>query len=67
MTSKLTGEQHNLELTRNGLMKHVELEKPITFLDQVYSGCTQRECEPNKGLVDDCRKDVRIMNFRRCT
>ena len=53
MTSELTGEQHNLELTRKGLMKHVDLEKPITFLDQ--------------GLVDDCRKDVRIRNFRRCS
>ena len=37
-------------------MKHIDLEKPTTFLDQVYLGFTQRECKPNKSLVDDDRK-----------
>ena len=39
-------------------MKHVALERPITFLDQVYLGCTRRECEPTESLVDDCRKII---------
>ena len=34
-------------------MKHVDLEKPATFLGEVYLGCTQRECKPNTSLVDD--------------
>ena len=34
-------------------MKHIDLEKPTTFLDQVYP---QRECKSNKSLVDDDRK-----------
>ena len=37
-------------------MKHVALEKPTSFLDQVYFGCTQRECKPNRILVDEYRK-----------
>ena len=37
-------------------MKHVDLEKPTTILDQVYLRCTQRECKPNKNLVDEYRK-----------
>ena len=37
-------------------MKHVDLEKPTTFLDQVYLGFTQRECGPDSSLVDGYRK-----------
>ena len=37
-------------------MKHIDLEKPTTFLNQMYLGFTQRECKPNKSLVDDDRK-----------
>ena len=37
-------------------MKHVDLEKPGTFLGEVYLGCTQRECKPNTSLVDDYKK-----------
>ena len=37
-------------------MKNVDLEKPTTILDQVYLGCTQRGCKPNKNLVDEDRK-----------
>ena len=37
-------------------MKHVDLEKPTTILDQVYLRCTQRECKPNKNLVNEYRK-----------
>ena len=36
-------------------MKHFGLEKPKQFLDQVYSGCAQRECKPDKSLVDEYR------------
>ena len=34
------------------LMNRVDLEKPTTFLDQVYLGCTQRQCKQNNSHVD---------------
>ena len=37
-------------------MKHVDLEKPTQFLDQVNLRCTQHDCKPNKNLVDEYRK-----------
>ena len=37
-------------------MKNVDLEKPSPFLDQVYLGCTQRECQPNNILFDEYRQ-----------
>ena len=37
-------------------MKHVDLEKPTSCLDQGYFVWTQRECKPNKNLVDEYRK-----------
>ena len=36
-------------------MKHVDLEKRTSFLDQRYSGCAQHECKPHNCLVDDDR------------
>ena len=37
------------------LMKHVDLGEPTSFLDQVYLGCTQRECQRSKDMVDSNR------------
>ena len=33
-------------------MKDVDLGEPTSFLDHVYSGCTQRECKISKDIVD---------------
>ena len=33
-------------------MNKVDLEKLTPFLDQVYLGCTQRECKPDQHLVE---------------
>ena len=52
----MAGKTQNLEPTLKMLMNKVDLEKPTSFHDQVYLCCTQRECEPNNSLVDDCRK-----------
>ena len=52
----MTGKKHNLEPMRKSLMKHVDLEKPTQFLDQVNLRCTQHDCKPNKNLVDEYRK-----------
>ena len=37
------------------LNKEVDLGEPISFLDHVYLGCTQRQCEMNKDIVDNYR------------
>ena len=37
------------------LNKEVDLGEPTSFLDHVYLGCTQRQCEKNKDIVDNYR------------
>ena len=51
----MAGKKQNLEPMWKMLMNKVPLEKPKTFLDQVYLGCTQRRRQ----------KNVRTMDFRR--
>ena len=36
-------------------MKHVHLEESTSALDHVYLRCTQRECKPNEGMVEEYR------------
>ena len=35
--------------------KDVDLGEPTSFLDHVYLGCTQRECQISKDMVDNYR------------
>ena len=51
--TKMAGKKQNLEPMRQRLMQQVDLEKPTQVLDQVYLGCTQRDCKLNKKLVDE--------------
>ena len=37
------------------LMKDVDLGEPTSFLGHVYLGCTQRECQISKDIVDNYR------------
>ena len=37
------------------LNKEVDLGEPTSFLDHVYLGCTQRQCEKSKDIVDKYR------------
>ena len=37
------------------LNKEVDLGEPTSFLDHVYQGCTQRQCETSKDIVDHYR------------
>ena len=37
------------------LNKEVDLGEPTSFLDHVYLGCTQRQCEISKDIVDSYR------------
>ena len=36
-------------------MKDVDLGEPSSFFDHVYLGCTQRECQTSKDIVDNYR------------
>ena len=37
------------------LNEEVDLGEPTSFLDHVYLGCTQRQCEISKDIVDNDR------------
>ena len=52
---KLAGKKHNLDPMWKSLNKEVDLGEPISFLDHVYLGCTQRQCEISKDIVDNYR------------
>ena len=49
---KLAGKTENIEPTWKILMEDVDLGEPTSFPDHVYLGCTQRECQISKGIVD---------------
>ena len=36
-------------------MKDVDLGEPTSFLDHVYLGCTHRECQTSKDIVENYR------------
>ena len=47
------------------LIKDVDVGEPTSFLDHVYLGCTQRECQISKDVVDNNRSMFRIKDFCR--
>ena len=49
---ELAGKTENIEPTLKILMEDVDLGEPTSFLDHVYLGCTQRECQTSKDIVD---------------
>ena len=52
---KLAGKKHNLDPMWKLLNKEVDLGEPTSFLDHVYLGCTQRQCQISKDIVDNYR------------
>ena len=54
MTSNWLARQ-NIDPMWKELTKHVDLGEPTSFLDHVYLGCTQRQCEISKDIVDNYR------------
>ena len=52
---KLAGKKHNLNQMWKVLHKEVDLGEPTSFLDHVFLGCTQRQCEISKDIVDNDR------------
>ena len=59
---KLAGKKQNLDPMWKVLNKEVDLGEPTSFLDHVYLGCTQRQREISKDIVDNYRTmfDARI-------
>ena len=52
---KLAGKKQNLDPMWKLFNKEVDLGEPTYFLDHVYLGCTQRQCEISKDIVDNYR------------
>ena len=52
---KLVGKKQNIDPMWKVLHKEVDLGEPTSFLDHVYLGCTQRQCEISKFIVDSYR------------
>ena len=52
---KLAGKKQNMDPMWKVLNKEVDLGEPTSFLDHVYLGCTQRQCEISKDIVDNYR------------
>ena len=52
---KLAGKKQNLDPMWKLLKKEVDLGEPTSFLDHVYLGCTQRQCQISKDIVDNYR------------
>ena len=52
---KFAGKKQNINPMWKVLNKEVDLGEPTSFLDHVYLGCTQRQCEICKDLADNYR------------
>ena len=52
---KLAGEKHNIDPMWKVHNEEVDLGEPTSFLDHVYLGCTQRQCEISENTVDNYR------------
>ena len=52
---KLAGKKQNIDPMWKVLNKEFDLGEPTSFFDHVYLGCTQRQCEISKDIVDNYR------------
>ena len=57
---KLAGKKQNTNPMWKVLNKEAHLGEPTSFLDHVYLGCTQRQCEISKDIVDSTMFESRI-------
>ena len=62
---KLAGKKQNNNPTWKILMKDVDLGEPTSFLDHVFLGCTQKECQISKDIVDNYRSMFESRDFCR--
>ena len=52
---KLAGKEQDIDPMWNILMKDVDLGEATSFLEHENLGCTQRECQTSKDIVDNNR------------
>ena len=52
---KLAGKKQNIDPMWKVLNTEVDLGEPTSFLDDVYLGCTQRQCEVSTDIVENYR------------
>ena len=52
---ELAGKKQNIDLKWNAHNQKVDLGEPTSFLDHENLGCTQRQCEMKKDVVDNYR------------
>ena len=52
---KLAGKKQNIDPMWKVLNEEVDLGEPTSFVDHVYLGCTQRQCETCKDVVYNYR------------
>ena len=52
---KLAGKKQNIDPMWKVLNEEVDLGEPSSFFDHVYLGCTKRQCEISKDMVDNYR------------
>ena len=50
---KLAGKKQNIDPLCKVLVKEVDLGEPTPFIDHVNLGCTQRDCQISKDIVDN--------------
>ena len=62
---KLAGKKQNLDPMWKVFNKEVDLGKPTLFLNHVYLGCTQRQCEIGKDIVDNAEPCLNREFLRR--
>ena len=64
---KVAGKKQNIDPMWKVLNKEVDLGEPTSFLDHVHLGCTQRQCEIRKDIVDKYRAmfESRILGVRQ--
>ena len=55
---KLAGKKHNIDPMWKVLNKEVDLGEPTSFLDHVYLGCTQRQCEVSQKYCRQLKNHV---------
>ena len=52
---KLAGKKQHIDPMWKVLNNEVDMGEPTSFLDHVHLGCTQRQCEISKDIVDNYR------------
>ena len=51
----MAGKKQNIDPMWKVLNREVDLGEPTSFLDHLYLGCTPRQCEISKAIVDNHR------------